>query len=162
MANAIVIRQATAQDAVSIGNLYVASRADALPTLKQVHTEQQVRNWIVSLFQKDDNDKYTSDLYVAETDGKIVGFLRVQDTDLDQLYLLPGYYRMGIGSRLLNKAKELSPEKLTLYTFQVNVRARAFYEGHGFTVVDFNDGSRNEENEPDILYQWVASNKQAS
>ena len=59
-----------------------------------------------------------------------------------------GYYELA-------KAKALSPGGLHLYTFQRNVRARAFYEKHGFTVFDMNDGSRNEEKEPDVRYVWT-------
>ncbi|MFF7255401.1 hypothetical protein [Streptomyces microflavus] len=29
------------------------------------------------------------------------------------------------------------------------------YERHGFTAVAFDDGGRNEENEPDVLYHWA-------
>jgi ribosomal protein S18 acetylase RimI-like enzyme len=73
---------------------------------------------------------------------RIVGFLSVEGEDPDQLYLDPGFYRRGIGSRLLDKAKALSPSGLHLFAFQRNSRARAFYEAHGFTVFDLNDGSR--------------------
>jgi GNAT superfamily N-acetyltransferase len=77
--------------------------------------------------------------------------------DLDQLYLKPGHYRRGIGSQLMAKAKERSPRRLHLFCFQRNLRARAFYESHGFVIADLNDGSRNVEGEPDILYVWQAS-----
>jgi hypothetical protein len=38
-----------------------------------------------------------------------------------------------------------------------SLRGRAFYERHGFTVEDTNDGSRNMENEPDMTYRWAPS-----
>ena len=85
----------------------------------------------------------------------MVGFLTLIGDDLDQLYLRPRYYRRGIGSLLLTKAKERSAERLRLFTFQRNERARAFYEAHGFRIVNLNDGSRNEEGEPDVLYEWL-------
>jgi len=44
---------------------------------------------------------------------------------------------------------------LHLFTFQRNARARAFYEAHGFRLVDLSDGARNEEGEPDARYDWV-------
>ena len=73
---------------------------------------------------------------------------------LDHLYLLPGYYRRGIGTMLLNQAKKMSKSGLTLYAFQMNARAAAFYEHHGFNVIELSDGSRNEAGEPDVLYEW--------
>ena len=60
---------------------------------------------------------------------------------------------MGIGSRLLQMAKELSPENLQLFTFVINKGAQAFYEKHGFTIVD--RGYENEENLPDLKYEWI-------
>jgi putative acetyltransferase len=48
--------------------------------------------------------------------------------------------------------KELRLGGLKLKTFQRNAAARRFYEARGFAATDFNDGSVNEEHEPDILY----------
>jgi hypothetical protein len=44
-----------------------------------------------------------------------------------------------------------------LYVFQANIRARQFYERHGFSAIDFGDGSLNEERCPDVLYEWRAA-----
>ena len=33
-------------------------------------------------------------------------------------------------------------------------RASKFYERHGFQAVGYSDGARNEEQCPDILYEW--------
>jgi hypothetical protein len=52
---------------------------------------------------------------------------------------------------------ELSPGPLTLWTFQRNTAARAFYERRGFTAVELTDGSSNEESEPDVRYVWTAT-----
>ena len=73
---------------------------------------------------------------------------------LDHLYLLPSHYRRGIGTALLDKAKQASGGKILLYAFQKNTRARAFYERHGFRAIWFGDGAENEEHEPDVLYEW--------
>jgi hypothetical protein len=37
---------------------------------------------------------------------------------------------------------------------QCNDAARLFYEKHGFKAIAFADGSANEEQCPDILYEW--------
>jgi ribosomal protein S18 acetylase RimI-like enzyme len=86
--------------------------------------------------------------------ARIVGMMALNGTHLDHLYLSPGEYRRGIGTKLLVKAKQRSPQFLSLYAFQMNQRARAFYERHGFAAVEFGDGSGNEAGEPDILYEW--------
>ena len=94
-------------------------------------------------------------VWVARHQGRIVGFMALDGADLDHLYLRPNHYTRGIGSRLLAVAKRESPGHLHLYTFQRNRRARAFYEAHGFRVTNRNDGSRNEEREADLRYEWA-------
>jgi GNAT superfamily N-acetyltransferase len=144
-----IVRPATLADAVEIAELFLASRQDALPYLPTVHSADETRRWIPGVMMQ------RSAVWVAELDGTIVGFLSLAGDHLDHLYVRPGYYRQGIGDRLLAQAKALSPQRLRLFTFQRNERARAFYEGRGFVAIDASDGSGNEEGEPDILYEWV-------
>lgn len=148
---AITIERASPGDAGEVAALYLASRAAALPWLRRVHSDDEVRGWITHVRLA------TGETWVAREAGRILGFLCLDSEDLDQLYLLPGQFRRGIGSLLLAKAKELSPERLHLFTFQRNMAARAFYQRHGFRLVDLNDGERNEEGEPDALYEWRRS-----
>jgi GNAT superfamily N-acetyltransferase len=143
------LQRATTHDAAEIADLYLASRADALPYLRRVHTDREIRAWIRDVMLKQ------GETWVLRSGGRIVGFMTLAGSDLDQLYALPGFYRAGLGTRLLGKAKELSPERLRLFTFQRNERARSFYEANGFRSLDFSDGSGNEEREPDILYEWI-------
>ena len=148
---AITIERASPRDAGEIAALYLASRAEALPYLRRVHSDEDVRDWIATVRLA------RGETWVAREAGRILGFLCLDGEDLDQLYLLPGQFRRGIGSLLLAKAKELSPERLILFTFQRNASARSFYERHGFRLVDLNDGERNEEGEPDAIYEWRRS-----
>ncbi|MCK6461997.1 MAG: GNAT family N-acetyltransferase [Planctomycetes bacterium] len=93
-----------------------------------------------------------NDVWVADDRG-VVGFLAIAGQRLGWLYVDPSAQGRGIGSRLLDKAKALSPAGLTLYTHQRNERARAFYERRGFRAVRFGM-SPPPENEPDILYRF--------
>jgi GNAT superfamily N-acetyltransferase len=52
------------------------------------------------------------------------------------------------------KLAQSQSEHLTLWTFQKNAKARAFYERHGFVPVEFTDGLTNQEREPDVRYVW--------
>lgn len=147
----VTIGRAAASDAAAIADLYLAARADALPWLRRVHSDEAVRDWII-------HDRLArGENWVARLGDEVVGFMALDGDDLDQLYLKPGHYRQGFGSQLVAKAKERSPQRLHLFCFQHNARARAFYEKHGFKIVDMNNGSRNVEGEPDILYEWRPS-----
>ena len=93
-------------------------------------------------------------LYVAEQYDRAVGFLAIKDDFVDCLYIHPDFWRMGIGKALLDFAKQLSPQRVWLYTLQINVNARAFYENNGFKAVRFGV-SLPPENEPDVMYEWT-------
>ena len=73
---------------------------------------------------------------------------------LEKLYVDPEAQNRGVGTALLDEAKALRPEGFVLWVFQKNVRARRFYERHGFRLVKLTDGAENLEREPDALYQW--------
>jgi hypothetical protein len=47
-----------------------------------------------------------------------------------------------------------SADKLALYVFQRNVRARRFYEAQEFSLCTLGTGATNEEREPDAYYEW--------
>src|SRR5262249_54827334 len=102
------------------------------------------------------------DVWVAERDGRVLGFLGIEhSTDLDapvleKIYVEPAEQNRGVGSALLEKAKELRPEELYLWVFQKNP-ARRLYERNGFELVKLTDGSDNMEREPDALYRWTGS-----
>jgi GNAT superfamily N-acetyltransferase len=151
MTEAVAISEATAGDAAEIAALYLASRADALPGLRRIHSDDQVRIWVRDVLLAQGTT------WVARSAGVMVGFMTLLGDELDQLYLLPGQYRRGIGRQFLMLAKRQSPRRLRLFTFQRNARARAFYEAHGFQIVSVSDGSRNEEAEPDVCYEWQST-----
>lgn len=86
---------------------------------------------------------------------KVIGMIAYNEREISQLYIHIEYQGFGIGQILLDKAKEQSSGKLTLYTFEVNENARRFYEKNGFEIIS--RGYENEENLPDILYEWISN-----
>lgn len=93
------------------------------------------------------------EVWVAEDGGPLVGVLVLEDEWLDQLYVDPDHTGRGIGTELMAVAKAQRPTGLSLWTFQANVRARSFYERHGFRPTAATDGD-NEEGAPDVRYEW--------
>ena len=96
-----------------------------------------------------------NDIWVADREGQLLGFMAINGEYIDQLFIAVEAQRTGVGEALLMKARELSPDKLRLATFQKNRPARAFYEKHGFVATAFGI-SPEPENEPDVHYEWTA------
>jgi GNAT superfamily N-acetyltransferase len=92
-------------------------------------------------------------VWVVESQRYPVAFIAMNKDFIDQLYIHPDYQRRGIGRVLLDFARDRSPDHIWLYTLQVNVNARAFYEKHGFVPEKFGF-SPPPENEPDVEYHW--------
>jgi putative acetyltransferase len=127
--------------------VYRESFDQALPTIAGLHTPEEDRRYFRErLFA-------TCQIWGHFDDRELGGFIAFQEGWIEQFYLLPSSQGRGVGSGLLEVAKNrFSP--LSLWTFQRNTRARHFYEKHGFVLVRQTDGSRNEEREPDVLYSW--------
>ena len=136
-----------AADAGAIADVYLAAFA-ATYDFPLAHTDDEVRGWVA------DHVLPRLETWVAEADGRVIAMMALDETALEQLYVEPGWQGRGIGSRLVELAKERRPRGLQLYTFQVNERARRFYEHHGFVIALLGDGSGNEEGQPDVLYRW--------
>ncbi len=121
-----------------------------MPYLPVLHTPEEDRAWIANVVLP------RQEVWVAETAGCLAGVASMDENDmLTQLYILPGYQGLGIGSALLDTAKAARPAGFRLYAFQRNARARGFYERRGFVAVAYGDGSGNDEGEPDVLYEWM-------
>jgi len=102
-----------------------------------------------------------NEVWLAWESGAVVGLLAVCNGTIDQLYVEPGRQRRGIGTALLDKARERFPGGLTLLTHQRNARARAFYESRGFQPLRFGV-SPPPEREPDVQYAWRPSGHRSS
>jgi putative acetyltransferase len=78
-----------------------------------------------------------ANIVVAEALEKIVGFVTVElDSHyLDQLVVAPEFWGIGVATKLIAQAKQLSPDGLNLSVNTDNARAIAFYEKEGFVVL---------------------------
>ncbi len=132
------------------------------------YAEQTVKMWRDSKYEaigKEEAHSFERHIYflnhllpkefqieIATVDEKVVGLIAYNETQISQLYIHTRYQGIGIGKKLLEKAKEKSTGRITLYTFEVNEKAQRFYEKNGFHIIG--RGHENEENLADILYEW--------
>ncbi len=139
-----LLRPATPLDAGRVGAI-LSAWIDETPWMPRIHTRAEDigfaglmvdRGWVT----------------VSES-TTITGFLARDGDDIHALYIDPEARGQGIGSKLLTDAMR-NEDQLTLWTFQANTRAQAFYERHGFAPIEHTDGAGNDEGLPDIRYHW--------
>jgi GNAT superfamily N-acetyltransferase len=143
------LRPANPEDADAIADVFLAARKASMPFLPDLHTDDETRAWIRDVVLARD------EVWVAAAGSRVDGFLALNGDVLDHVYVAPRLHGGGVGSALLAKAKQLRPHGFRLWVFQRNMQARGFYEARGMRAVELTDGSGNEEQEPDALYEWV-------
>lgn len=94
---------------------------------------------------------------IKHGDPQVLGLVAVADRRPEHRHLQSEHRRRGIGTQLLEQARLVSPNGLTLRVFARNTDTQGFYERRGFRLLDEDDGTRNEECEPDATYGWTPS-----
>lgn len=93
------------------------------------------------------------DVWVVRNGNHLLGFLALDVSHIEQLYIDPPAQGAGTGTALLDHARRTSPSRLTLFAHRRNTGARRFYERRGFRAVAFGTSSPP-ESEPDVSYLW--------
>ena len=143
-----MLRRLELQDMDTAARGLRTSFDQALPSLAGLHTPKEDQWFFRERVFK------MCEVWGAFDNTAMVGMVAFRKDWIDQLYVLPGAQRRGLGTELLQVAQS-SFGRLHLWTFQRNLPAGRFYEARGFALVRETDGSGNEEREPDALYLWI-------
>ncbi len=145
----LVLRPGLPEDADELAALATAARHAAVPAMPEpVHTPEEDRAWIARQLAGE------REAWVAERDGRLVGYALLEPGWLHSLYVHPDLTGQGIGTVLLELVKGLRPDGFALWVFESNARARRFYARHGLWELEHTDGSGNEERAPDLRMAW--------
>lgn len=110
------------------------------------HTHEQQRDYFLRTVLANNRVR------VAMARGQVVGFIAASDERIDQLYVHREHQGIGIGSQLLQWAKNQSRGHLVLFTFERNNQAQRFYEARDFRITG--RGFESQWQLPDIRYEW--------
>jgi GNAT superfamily N-acetyltransferase len=142
-----MLRRATVEDGPEIAKLFRRSFG-TLTFLPTLHTPEEDRAHFTRMAAEDE-------VWIWVEDDRILGFAAIDaDDEVPAFYVEPAEQSRGIGSALFDRLKERRPDGFRFWVFEQNDRARRFYERHGAKAIDFTDGSGNEEQQPDALYEW--------
>jgi putative acetyltransferase len=72
---------------------------------------------------------------VCEVDGRVVGFVAMNENEVGAIFVHPGHQGRGIGRALMDHARASRPF-LELDVFEANPIGRRFYDAYGFKLVD--------------------------
>lgn len=155
--SSLALRPGTPDDAGALAELLTAARRAAVPMMPPpVHTPDEDRAWVGRQLAGE------REVWVAEAQGRLVGYLILEPDWLHSIYVRPGLTGQGIGTFLLDFVKGLRPEGFALWVFESNEPARRFYRRHGLVEVRRTDGSDNEERAPDIEMAWLGDDPLAA
>ncbi len=143
------IRRATGDDARELARVHVDSWRDAYRGLvPDAFLERFEYRWREERF-RESLSTGAEETYLAWVGEQVVAFLTVggaRDPDLDAdrtgeiwgIYVLPGYWRRGIGSTLAEYAEGIlvsrGYEDAVLWVLEENQQARRFYEAMGYVL----------------------------
>ena len=141
----VELRQAREDEADAIADLYTLVRLANEPAIPPaVHTPEENRWWAANLLFPD------HEVWVGDDGRAVVGFIALRRPDwIGHIYLHPDYTGHGLGTRMIELAKQELEGSIQLWTFQSNAGARRFYARHGFAEVEQTNGD-NEEQAPDV------------
>ena len=91
-------------------------------------------------------------VWINEANGELGAFISLAGTTVAALFVAPGYEHNGIGSTLLDFAKQQS-DILDLYVYCLNNRAFRFYRHHGFEVIETNTDPNTGEDQYHMIYR---------
>jgi putative acetyltransferase len=147
----VQVKPATPDDASLLAAIHMQARATAMPWLPVLHTLEETEAWMTNAVLAQ------QDVWIAARDEATLGFVALTPGWIEQLYVDPVAWRSGVGSVLLDHAKQRQPDGFRLWTFQRNAMARGFYRKHELIEIRMTDGYDNEEKEPDVLLGWKFS-----
>lgn len=145
----VLLRPATPEDVPAMADVHVDCRGANVGSMPpMVHDRDATGRWMAGRLEGDSTG------WVAERDGRVVGYAVVTGEWLDDLFLAPGETGQGIGAALLEVVKAERPDGFCLWVFESNAGARRFYGRHGLLELERTDGSSNEERSPDVRMVW--------
>ena len=135
----VTLRKLELIDMDAAALVHRAALLGAMPMFERFHTPEEDRRYFREIVFPN------CEVWGAFDESVLIGIIAFRLNWVDQLYVVPGIQRRGVGTALLGIAGSAFSE-LYAWTFQRNTIARNFYESRGFTKIKETDGQTKNEN----------------
>jgi ribosomal protein S18 acetylase RimI-like enzyme len=130
----IEIRPYSQDDWESIARIHDAARLDEL------RDSAGVEAFLTLAQTADDEGLFDGQLWVAELDGVVAGFVAFDDDEVTWLYVDPQRYRRGVGRALLRHALAAAGPRMEVTVLDGNPAALGLYLSEGFGITETRTG----------------------
>ena len=131
----ITIRPYSADDWDAIARIHDAARLDEL------RDSVGVEAFLTLQQTAEAEGLFDGQLWVAEVDETVAGFVALDDNEVTWLYIDPQRYRRGIGRALLRHSITAAGPRVEVTVLDGNSPALNLYLSEGFTVTETRTGS---------------------
>ena len=149
------LRPGEPEDLEGVHEVFVAASGGP-GQIPERRSPEQVRAWVTGLL-----DLPGRELWVAERDGTLLGFLLLEGEWINLVFVHPGRPARGVGAAFLDLVRALRPEGFGLRVHLANERARAFYRRQGLVELERTDGRGYADGEPDLQMAWLGADPTA-
>jgi len=169
---AIAVKKCTLEDVHTLRELAYVTFDE---TFRDQNTEESMQAYLESAFTLEKLEKElthpASRFYFVYYDGDVAGYLKVNVDDaqteemgedaleIQRIYILRKYQKLGLGKILFNKAleiaKELGKKKVWLGVWENNENALAFYRKMGFAKTGAHSFYMGDEEQTDYILTKV-------
>lgn len=128
------IRRATKDDASRIAEILVFAKRMKYRTIFNDDVYSFCKLQVLPVAENYVESGFLNNMFLYD-DGIIKGLIRIENEEIIELYVDHFFQGQGVGSELIEYAKENYPVSF-LWTIEKNVDAIRFYEAHGFHLTD--------------------------
>jgi len=116
-------------------------KTEDINTIMQIWIDENIKthNFISKEYWKNNYDYVKNilpeaEIYVYVLQGKIIGFIGINENYIEGIFVKANNQCKGIGTSLLNKVKE-NKNTLTLKVYEKNINAINFYKKNNFKTI---------------------------
>lgn len=131
----VKVRPYSEGDWEAIASIHDAARLDEL------RGSVGVEAFLTLAQTADEEGLFDGQLWVAEVDGIVAGFVALDDDEVTWLYVDPQRYRRGVGRALLRHALAAAGPRVEVTVLDGNPAALRLYLSEGFGITETRTGS---------------------